>query len=349
LNNPDNIKPNAWNKNYQVSLKSVQDVRQLAQEIIKGNRLALAQGITLAESTHPKDGLLRVELLESCLPYSGKSLRIGITGIPGAGKSTFIEALGMHLCNRGEKIAVLAVDPSSAKSGGSILGDKTRMTALSVNENAFIRPSPGGDSPGGIAAHTREAMLLCEAAGFEIVLIETVGVGQSETWVRSISDMFILLTVPNTGDELQGIKRGIMEMADLIIINKCDGMQIENAHKSLQQLKSASHLFPYPDSKVQVEVLEVSSLENTGIDNAWNHIQQFFSVIEKNGWKNEQRKTQEEKWLHSLLNIAWLRMLKDAIPENEWRLMRDRVKNDQGSIYREVYNIISRIQSKFKG
>ena len=219
-------------------------MNKFSQEVMAGNRSALARAITLVESTLFEHQQEAQSILQDILPHSGQSLRIGITGVPGVGKSTFIEALGKHLTAQGIKVAVLAIDPSSKKSGGSILGDKTRMYELSVDDLAFIRPSPTSGSLGGVAKKTRESILLCETAGYEVILIETVGVGQSETAVHSMVDVFVLLMLAGAGDELQGIKRGIMEMADILLINKADGNNLIPAKKAQAQYKSALHLFP---------------------------------------------------------------------------------------------------------
>lgn len=332
-----------------MKINSVADVQTLVKNLRAGDRNALAQAITLAESSQAEHHTFRMELMEACMPFTGKSKRIGITGIPGAGKSTFIEALGLFLCTGGKQVAVLAIDPSSTRSGGSILGDKTRMNELSVHKNAFIRPSPGGNSIGGIAANTREAMLLCEAAGFDVVLIETIGVGQSETWVRSIVDLFLLLAVPNTGDELQGIKRGIMEMADMIVINKADGDMLNKAKQTRQQLLSAVHLFPFPESKVAVEIHEVSSLEKKGIESTWNSIEKYFSVIHTNGWKELQRKTQEKEWLHRLLHEEWSKMIHGLLNKSEWAELEKRIESGNTGVYKEVRALIESLKKKIRG
>ena len=229
--------------------------------ILRGEVSVLGQAVTLVESSLPEDHAIAQEVIEKCLPYAGKSIRIGITGVPGAGKSTFIEALGMHILQHGHKLAVLAIDPSSERTKGSILGDKTRMEELSVARNAFIRPSPSAGSLGGVARKTRESIVLCEAAGFDTVFVETVGVGQSETAVHSMVDFFLLIQLAGTGDELQGIKRGIMEMADGIAINKSDGTNIEKSKLARQQYKNALHLFPMPESGWNPEVITCSAIE----------------------------------------------------------------------------------------
>lgn len=269
----------------------------LAKAILEGNKTALSQGITLVESHQPKHKSEVNKLIESCLPYANKSIRIGITGVPGVGKSTFIETFGNHLLEQGKKVAVLAVDPSSSISKGSILGDKTRMQELIRQENAFIRPSPSGDSLGGVSRKTRESILLCEAAGFDVILIETVGVGQSETAVHSMTDFFLLLKLAGAGDELQGIKRGIMEMADAIVINKADGENLRAAKKAKVEFNRALHLYPAKNSDWTPKVGVCSALENTGIDKIWKMIQTFEKQTKKNNFFNSNRKEQNKFWL----------------------------------------------------
>jgi LAO/AO transport system kinase len=232
---PSSVDENAA-KNFLQKKRRNFDADQLAKEIINGNKTSLSTAITLVESVHDKHRLLAEAIIEKCLPFSGNSIRVGITGVPGVGKSTFIESLGMHLINLGHKLAVLAIDPSSQQSGGSILGDKTRMESLSASQDAFIRPTPSGNTLGGVARKTRETVILCEAAGFDIIFIETVGVGQSETTVHSMVDFFLLLMLAGAGDELQGIKRGIMEMADAIVINKADGENIRKGRIGKKKL-----------------------------------------------------------------------------------------------------------------
>lgn len=236
------------------------------------------------------------------MPYAGKSIRLGITGVPGAGKSTFIESLGMFLVRNGHKLAVLAIDPSSERSKGSILGDKTRMEELSVAKNAFIRPSPSAGSLGGVARKTRESIVLCEAAGFDTIFVETVGVGQSETAVHSMVDFFLLIQLAGTGDELQGIKRGIMEMADGIAINKCDGSNVEKAKVARTQFQNALHLFPAPDSGWSPEVLTCSSVENTGISDVWNMVARYVSFANQNGYFETKRISQSKYWMYESIN-----------------------------------------------
>ena len=257
------------------------DVDKLFEQLRAGNQAALSKGITLIENSNPKNQEKASQLIEKCLPYANKSIRIGITGVPGVGKSTFIEAFGGYLADEGKKIAVLAVDPTSTVSGGSILGDKTRMETLVNHKNAFIRPSPSGDSLGGVARTTRETIILCEAAGFDTLLIETVGVGQSETTVHSMTDFFLLLKLAGAGDELQGIKRGIMEMADAIVINKADGENKKPAEKARSEFRRALHLYPAKESGWKPSVLLCSSLLKEGIEEVWKLIQEFRDMTQK--------------------------------------------------------------------
>jgi LAO/AO transport system kinase len=274
--------------------------------ILAGDRIILAQAITLIESTLPQDQNLSGEVLEAILPHTGRSIRIGITGVPGVGKSTFIESFGLEIVrNTEKKLAVLAIDPSSQKSGGSILGDKTRMENLAMHPQVFIRPSPAGNSLGGVARKTREAMLLCEAAGFEVIFIETVGVGQSETAVKSMTDFFLLLMLAGAGDELQGIKRGIMEMADMLVITKADG---ENKHKALvaqKEYQSALHLL---NPSQEIPVLTCSALQNEGLAEIWQNIQKFLQEAKQNHTFEQKRQNQQLQWFHEHLREGILNL-----------------------------------------
>jgi len=271
----------------------------LAHAIRAGDRRALARAVTLVESTRSADRDGAERLLTSSLPRSGKAMRIGISGAPGVGKSTFIEAFGAHITKEGHKLAVLAVDPSSRRSGGSILGDKTRMESLARNENAFIRPSPAGTTLGGVARRTREAMLVVEAAGFDIVLIETVGVGQSETAVADMVDLFVLLISPGTGDELQGIKRGVMELADIVLVTKSDGELKPAAARAASEYAHALHLMRPKYLEPLPKVLQVSSVEGIGIVEAWTAIGAFHSVLSSSGQLKELRENQLRRWFRS--------------------------------------------------
>jgi LAO/AO transport system kinase len=270
----------------------------LAQKILKGNITALSQGITLVESTLPEDEKIAQKLLGACLLKSGNSIRIGITGVPGVGKSTFIETFGKLLTSQGKKVAVLAIDPTSERTKGSILGDKSRMHQLSSDKNAFIRPSPNSGTLGGVANKTRESIILCEAAGFDIILIETVGVGQSETTVNNLVDFFLLLMLAGAGDELQGIKRGIMELAHALVITKADGDNCQKAKNAALEYKSALHLFPAMENGWTPQVSTCSALENTGVEQILETITKFDAQMLSSGWKIKNRKDQNNYWLH---------------------------------------------------
>ena len=275
---------------------------EYVEGIRKGNVTMLGQAVTLVESQLPEHQSLAQEVIEKCLPYTGNSKRIGITGVPGAGKSTSIDVFGLHVLNRGGKLAVLAIDPSGELTKGSILGDKTRMEKLSVQKDAFIRPSPSAGSLGGVARKTRETIVLCEAAGYDNIFVETVGVGQSETAVHSMVDFFLLIQLAGTGDELQGIKRGIMEMADGIVINKCDGDNVERAKLAAAQFRSALHLFPTPPSGWSPKVLTYSGYYELGIDEVWKMIDEYFEFVHKNGYFEERRRQQEKYWMYETIN-----------------------------------------------
>lgn len=292
-----------------VAVKHIQQFRKIqpsAKELVKGildkNITALSRAITLVESTNISHLAKANEVINACLPYANKSVRIGITGVPGVGKSTFIEAFGTYLTSLGKKVAVLAVDPSSTISHGSILGDKTRMEELVKDKNAFIRPSASGETLGGVARKTRETITLCEAAGFDTIIIETVGVGQSETAVHSMVDFFLLLKISGAGDELQGIKRGIMEMADAIVINKADGDNIKRAHLAKLEFNRALHLFPAKKSGWISTTATCSAITNEGISDIWETIQKFMKLIKSNNYFFEKRKEQNQYWMLETIN-----------------------------------------------
>ncbi|MVM28771.1 methylmalonyl Co-A mutase-associated GTPase MeaB [Spirosoma sp. HMF4905] len=274
--------------------------------ILTGDRLVLSQAITLVESRLVDDQALAQQVLEAILPKTGNSIRIGITGVPGVGKSTFIEAFGSYLTKLGHWLAVLTVDPTSQRSGGSLLGDKTRMESLSMNPSAYIRPSPAGDSLGGVAHRTRETILLCEAAGFDTILVETVGVGQSETVVHGMVDFFLLLMLAGAGDELQGMKRGIMELADALVITKADGDNRAAANRARVDYQNALHLFPPTGTGWFPPVLTCSALPDhsaspSGITNVWQMIEQHQQLTTQNGVRNRRRQEQQLTWFRSLL------------------------------------------------
>lgn len=275
---------------------------EYVEGILKGNVSILSQAVTLVESQNPEHQAVAQEVIEKCLPHSGNSRRIGITGVPGAGKSTSIDVFGLHVLKGGGKLAVLAIDPSSERSKGSILGDKTRMEKLTLHPDAFIRPSPSAGSLGGVARKTRESIILCEAAGYNNIIVETVGVGQSETAAHSMVDFFLLIQLAGTGDELQGIKRGIMEMADGIVINKADGDNIERAKLAQTQFRNALHLFPLPPSGWTPEVLTYSGYFEIGIAEVWDMIDRYFDFVKANGYFAQKRREQDKYWMIETIN-----------------------------------------------
>jgi LAO/AO transport system kinase len=281
--------------------KDPQSVAQILEGIRAGDATVLGRAITLVESSLPEHQEKAQDLIAACLPFSGKAFRLGITGVPGAGKSTFIEALGKYITDRGKKLAVLAIDPSSDRSKGSILGDKTRMEELAVRTEVFVRPSPSGGTLGGVARKTRETMILCEAAGFDTLFVETVGVGQSETAVHGMVDFFLLLMLAGAGDELQGIKRGIMELADGIVINKADGTNIEKVRRAQGEYTNALHLFPPAPSGWTPRVSICSSLYQTGIAEIWEMISEFRKHTAGNGYHLLRRKEQSRYWMYETL------------------------------------------------
>jgi LAO/AO transport system kinase len=287
-----------------------QATKTLADQVRQGDRRALAKAITLAESTRDDHRQQTAELLETLIPDAGNSIRIGISGAPGVGKSTFIEVLGSHLIKLGHSVAVLAVDPSSAVTGGSILGDKTRMETLAFAEKAFVRPSPAGSTLGGVARRTRESMLLCEAAGFDIILVETVGVGQSETTVADMTDMFLLLLLPAGGDELQGIKRGIMELADLILVNKADGDQVALAARTMGDYRSAVQFLASRFDDWQTPVMSCSSINDEGIVEVWGQVDAFKEILSKTGQLQQRRAEQAKAWMWSEMTESLVADLK---------------------------------------
>ena len=272
--------------------------------ILRGDITVLSQAITLIESSNPDHYAQAQQIIEGCLPHAGRSIRIGITGVPGAGKSTFIEAVGNMVTRLHHRLAVLAIDPSSERSGGSILGDKTRMGTITANPDIFIRPSPSAGSLGGVARKTRETIVLCEAAGFDVIFIETVGVGQSEPAVHSMVDMFLLLQISGAGDELQGIKRGIMEMADMMVITKADGENIHKAELARTQFQGALHLFPTPESAWRPKVYTCSAVAATGLEEVWKGIEEYIDHIERNGWFRRNRNRQNKYWMYETINDA---------------------------------------------
>ncbi len=301
--------------------------------IVKGNVSILGQAVTLVESIADRHQAVAQEVIEKCLPYAGESRRIGITGVPGAGKSTSIDVFGLHVIRQGHRLAVLAIDPSSERTQGSILGDKTRMEKLSQEKDAFIRPSPSAGSLGGVARKTRETIVLCEAAGYDTIFVETVGVGQSETAVHSMVDFFLLIQLAGTGDELQGIKRGIMEMADGIVINKCDGDNVERAKLAAAQFRNALHLFPPTPSKWVPEVLTYSGYFELDIDKVWDMIDRYFDYVKKTGYFDLKRQQQAKYWMVETIdeqlrsNFYHLPEVRALLEQKEMRVLN----NEQSS------------------
>ena len=293
---------NKFNQNYIYKPKKNLSIKEVVNGVLKADTKVLAQAITMLESKNQKDRLLIYDALSKIPASKEKSFRIGITGSPGVGKSTFIESFGKHLSNLGISVAVLAVDPSSKLNGGSILGDKTRMEELSNLDNVFIRPSPSKGELGGTAEQSYESILLCEKAGFDVILFETVGVGQSETHVKQLVDFFLLLVLAGAGDELQGIKRGIMELADAILVTKADGENIINAKNSKNNYQNASHLLPKKESNWVTRVETCSGTENKGIDKVWDILNEFKKHSINNGWIQENRTMQNVFWFHQKLN-----------------------------------------------
>ncbi len=314
--------------------KRLLSVDKYIEGIFKGDRIILSQAITLIESTLHDHNKIAQEIIERCIPHSGQTIRIGITGVPGAGKSTFIEALGLKLVRKKQKLAILAIDPSSERSSGSILGDKTLMTALSNEPNAFIRPSPSAGTLGGVARKTRETIVLCEAAGYNVIFIETVGVGQSETAVHSMVDFFLLLMLAGAGNELQGIKRGIIEMAHAIVITKADGSNMLNAEKAKRDYENALHLYPPMDSGWIPKVLLCSSKNNAGIDEIWDTILEYKKLAAGNDFYYKHRRNQSRYWLYETIN----QNLKDNFYRSDQiqKLLKkyeEQVKNDNISAF----------------
>jgi GTPase len=286
------------------------NIKALARDVSAGSRAALARAITLIESRRADHQASARELVQALLPNTGKAVRVGITGSPGVGKSTTIDALGMYLIGQGHKVAVLAVDPSSARTGGSILGDKTRMARLSASDHAFIRPSPSSGTLGGVAAKTREAMLLCEAAGFDVVLVETVGIGQSETAVYDMTDFFLALMLPGAGDELQGIKKGLVELADMIAINKADGDNLKRANAAAAEYRSALHILTPRSEHWHPPVVTYSALAETGIAELWQKVLEHRTAMNASGEFAGRRREQQVKWMWSMLESRMMARLR---------------------------------------
>ena len=293
--------PETINRKFKRKKRQELSAEAFVKAILKGDRIVLSQAITLVESNNTEHQSKAHQIVNACLPYSGKSIRVGITGTPGVGKSTFVESIGEYVTNLGKKLAVLAIDPTSQISHGSILGDKTRMENLSNNPNAFIRPSAAGQSLGGVARKTRETIILCEAAGYDVIFVETVGVGQSEVAVHSMVDFFLLLLLPGGGDELQGIKRGVVEMADIIAINKADGDNLAKAKESRKAYRNGLHMFPPKNSNWTATAIICSAIKNTGIQEIWQTILQYQQFTKKNNFFEENRQNQAQYWLNETI------------------------------------------------
>lgn len=302
VDQPESFNEDSVNRFFKNRKKKIHSVDEYVEGILNGNITILSQAVTLVESSKKEHQEIAQEIILRCLPHSGKSIRIGITGVPGVGKSTFIETLGKYITSQGHKLTVLAIDPSSERSKGSILGDKTRMEELSADPKAYIRPSPSAGSLGGVARKTRETIILCEAAGFNIIFVETVGVGQSETVVHSMVDFFLLLMLAGAGDELQGIKRGIMEMADVIAINKADGDNINKAEMAKVQYMNALHLFPPSESGWDPRVLTCSAIKKDGVDKIWQTVNDYLSHVNGNGYFQYKRNEQSKFLMYETIN-----------------------------------------------
>ena len=341
---PNQSQLNDWFRKRKERIQSL-NAESILPDLISGNRTALSAAITLVESQLGSDRKEASVLIQNCLPYQKKAWRIGITGVPGVGKSTFIESFGKIVLDKGLKLAVLAIDPSSNVTGGSILGDKTRMNWLSQQDNVFIRPTATGNNLGGVARNTREAIILCEAAGYDVILIETVGVGQSETVVHSMIDFFLLLMLSGAGDELQGIKRGIMEMADAIVITKADGENLIKAKQARSQYANALHLFPAKESQWIATSQICSSLQNEGLNEIWATIENFFNQVTLNGWLLQNRKNQELSVLREHLSFL---LQQEFFGKQEW-LTELNIKEDsiqQGKI--TAFKAAEELFEKFK-
>ena len=340
IEQPSSFNPDAMNRLKQARADLL-PVKTYVEGIRSGNRSLLSQAITLVESSLTKHQTIAQEIIEQCLPFTGKSIRIGITGVPGVGKSTFIEALGVLVTGKGHQLAVLAIDPSSERTRGSILGDKTRMEQLANDRNAFIRPSPSAGSLGGVARKTKEIIVLCEAAGFDVVFVETVGVGQSETAVHSMVDFFLLLMLAGAGDELQGIKRGIMEMADAIAINKADGDNLTKAQLAMRQYQNALHLFPPSESGWEPLVSTCSSLTNDGVEAIWDIVEQYKKFSLESGYLYRKRQKQEQRILIETIRES----LKDDFFNNpsvavELKEAKEKIATGMASAYQMASHLL---------
>lgn len=333
--------PPVVNPHYKRPKRQRMTVDQYVDGILQGNITILSQAITLTESLLPEHHALSQQIIEKCLPHASRSVRIGITGVPGAGKSTFIEAIGTQVTSLGHKLAVLAIDPSSERTKGSVLGDKTRMETLVHNPDAFIRPSPSAGSLGGVARKTRECMILCEAAGFDVIFIETVGVGQSETAVHSMVDLFLMIQISGAGDELQGIKRGIMEMADMVAISKADGDNVVRADLTRRQFLNALSLFPTPDSGWKPRVYTTSAVTGSGLMELWGGIEDYLKFTKSNGYFERNRSRQAKYWMYETID-AELREHFYKSPEIEPLLKEyeQKILDDKISSFAAAYDLL---------
>ena len=313
------------------------DIETIAEGVRSGSRLYLGKAITLLESSNPEHKQNGQELLNQLLPFTGDSIRLGITGVPGAGKSTFIETFGEMLTGLGHRVAVLAIDPSSSLTGGSILGDKTRMEQLARNPKAFIRPSPTAGTLGGVHKKTRETMLLCEAAGYDVILVETVGVGQSETLVRGMVDMFLLLVLTGAGDELQGMKKGILELADAIVVHKADGENARLAKKTVAEYKQMLHFLQPATDNWTTRPIAASSLEDTGIPEVWEMVQEFETIVKSSGYWKKRRQEQTKDWFRSMItDELHSRFFDDAQRRQLVRNLEKQVLNDELTVAQAI-------------
>ncbi|ANU11131.1 hypothetical protein A1A1_17560 [Planococcus antarcticus DSM 14505] len=324
-------------KKFKKPAEEILDIQTIAEGVRRGSRLYLGKAITLLESSNPDHKQNGQELLNQLLPFTGNSIRIGITGVPGAGKSTFIETFGETLTELGHRVAVLAIDPSSSLTGGSILGDKTRMEQLARNPNAFIRPSPTAGTLGGVHKKTRETMLLCEAAGYDVILVETVGVGQSETLVRGMVDMFLLLVLTGAGDELQGMKKGILELADAIVVHKADGENVRLSKKTVAEYKQMLHFLQPATEGWTTRPVAASSLESTGIPDVWEMVQEFETAVKNSGYWKKRRQEQTKDWFRSMItDELHSRFFDDAERRQLVKTLEKLVLNDELTVAQAI-------------
>ncbi|MEN8204169.1 MAG: methylmalonyl Co-A mutase-associated GTPase MeaB [Bacteroidota bacterium] len=348
VSQPDSMNRDAIDR-LKLTKKKQYSTSQLFQGIREGNISMLSQAITLVESALPRHQSEAQELIAACLPFSGSAFRLGITGVPGAGKSTFIEAMGQHLIDRGNKLAVLAIDPSSERSKGSILGDKTRMEELAGRPEAYIRPSPSGGTLGGVARKTRETIILCEAAGFDTIFVETVGVGQSETAVHSMVDFFLLIMLAGAGDELQGIKRGIMEMADAIVINKADGNNVQKARRAQAEFSNALHLFPPSVSGWTPLVKTCSSLYGSGIEEIREMLGDYKDFVHKNGHLEKRRQEQSKYWMYETIREGiFEQVFNDPLMQEELEKYEMEIRQGRMTSFRAASFILNKYKSQDK-